>query len=271
MVNCFKQYQVDKTDSSYKPYDIYGFEKILDAEWPTAVEGDKYDEDYSISTAEKWVNDALPYRKESQSYKGRWNKDMAVYNPSVPFYDMASRLDELLNQAWFTKKSYGMIKINNDFLFENQFQRTVHKPFVKQETDKHVLPFNENNAFPTFENKYGSGNFEDASYRSGPFKKIKFKDQDCSVDADCDSGTCDMADNKCVVESQYFTLLDEPIDLTNKTEVDEKCNPLKLFKEMGRRINQTEVYYKGSFSNTKIRHNLWILFRFLIRFSIISF
>ena len=80
-----------------------------------------------------------------------------------------------------------------------------------------------------------------------------------------------MADNKCIVESQYFTLLDEPIDLTNKTEVDEKCNPLKLFKEMGRRINQTEVYYKGSFSNTKIRHNLLILFRFLIRFLIITF
>ena len=34
-------------------------------------------------------------------------------------------------------------------LFENQIKRTVHKPFVKQETDKHVLPFNEN---PLFEN-----------------------------------------------------------------------------------------------------------------------
>ena len=76
----------------------------MDEDWPTAVDdGDKYNESYSISTAEQWVNDALPYRTESQSYKGRWNKDMATYNPSVPFYDMASRLDELLNQAWFTK------------------------------------------------------------------------------------------------------------------------------------------------------------------------
>ena len=113
-VDCFKQYQVDKTDADYKPYDIYGFEKVLDEEWPTAVDdGAQNDDSYSISTAEKWVNDALPYRQESQSYKGRWNKDMAVYNPSVPFYDMASRLDELLNQAWFTKQILG--GINDDF------------------------------------------------------------------------------------------------------------------------------------------------------------
>ena len=50
------------------------------------------------------------------------------------------------------------------------------------------------------------------------------------------------------------TLLDQSIDLTNKAEVDEKCNPVKLFKEMGRRINQTEVYNKGLFSNTNIPH-----------------
>ena len=50
------------------------------------------------------------------------------------------------------------------------------------------------------------------------------------------------------MESQYFTLLDEPIDLTNKAEVDEKCDPVKLFEEIGRRINQTEVFYKGLFS-----------------------
>ena len=54
------------------------------------------------------------------------------------------------------------------------------------------------------------------------------------------------------MESQYFTLLDEPIDLTNKAEVDEKCDPVKLFEEIGRRINQTEVFYKGLFSNTNI-------------------
>ena len=101
----FRQYEVNKTDSSYKPYDVYGFEKVLDDQWPTAVtDGDENNGAYSISTAEKWVNDALPYRTESKSYKGRWNKDMAVYNPSVPFYDMASRLDELLNQAWFSKR-----------------------------------------------------------------------------------------------------------------------------------------------------------------------
>ena len=76
---------------------MYGFESAIAEEWPVAS-ADKY----NISIAEKWVNDALPYRDESESYKGRWNKDMAVYNPSVPFYDMASRLDELLNQAWFS-------------------------------------------------------------------------------------------------------------------------------------------------------------------------
>ena len=54
------------------------------------------------------------------------------------------------------------------------------------------------------------------------------------------------------MESQYFTLLDEPIDLTNKAEVDEKCDPVKIFEEIGRRINQTEVYYKGLFSNINI-------------------
>ena len=79
---------------------------------------------------------------------------MALYNPSVPFYDMASRLDELLNR------------------------RDVHPSFVKQETDKHVLPYNSNNAFPLFENKYGPGDFETASYRSGPFEMIKYLDQD---------------------------------------------------------------------------------------------
>ena len=56
------------------------------------------------------------------------------------------------------------------------------------------------------------------------------------------------------MESQYFQLLDEPIDLTNKAEVDEKCNPEKLFKEMGRRINQTQVYYKGLFSNRSVTY-----------------
>ena len=114
MMNCFHQYEVNKTDDNYKPYDIYGFEKILDEEWPTAViDGDDNNGDYSISTAEKWVNDALPYRTESKSYKGRWNKDMAVYNPSVPFYDMASRLDELLNQAWFSKHPRDQSVISN--------------------------------------------------------------------------------------------------------------------------------------------------------------
>ena len=146
-------------------------------------------------------------------------------------------------------------------LFEYQIKRTVHKPFVKQETDKHVLPFNENNAFPLFENKYGGGDFASAPYRSGPFKKIKFKDQDCTVDADC-SGTCDTNDNKCVVESQYFTLLDEPIDLTNKAEVDEKCDPVKLFEEIGRRINQTEVFYKGLFSKELEKNDKKLSFHF---------
>lgn len=89
---------MDTENDTYKPYDVYGFENVLADEWETAG---NMTNGYDISEAEQWVNDALPYRTESQSYKGRWNKDMAVYNPSVPFYDMASRLDELLNQAWF--------------------------------------------------------------------------------------------------------------------------------------------------------------------------
>lgn len=100
-----------------------------------------------------------------------------------------------------------------------------------------------------FENKYGSGDFSSASYRSGPFKKIKFKDQAaCSIDSDCSgSETCD-TDGKCalIVESEYFTLLETPIDLTNKTEVDDRCDPEELFNEMNDRINRAQVYYKGS-------------------------
>ena len=115
---------------------------------------------------------------------------------------------------------------------------------MKQETDKHVLPFNENNAFPLFENKYGSGSFSSASYRSGPFQKIKLKDA-CTTDDDCPGdGTCNGGGN-CIIQSEYFTLLDSPIDLTNKTEVDDKCKPEVLFKEMNDRINNAEVYYKG--------------------------
>ena len=83
---------------------MYGFESVIDKPWPNA--SDANSDEYNISIAEKWVNDALPYRDESESYKGRWNKDMAVYNPSVPFYDMASRLDELLNQVWFSIDMY---------------------------------------------------------------------------------------------------------------------------------------------------------------------
>ena len=116
---------------------------------------------------------------------------------------------------------------------------------MKQETDKHVLPFNENNAFPLFENKYGSGSFSSASYRSGPFKKIKIKGTDCTVNADCPNDfTCNGFGN-CIIESEYFTLLESPIDLTDKAEVDQRCNPETLFKEMNDRINNAEVYYKG--------------------------
>ena len=49
----------------------------------------------------------------------------------------------------------------------------MHPPFYRQETDKHVLAYNKYNSFPLFENRYGDGNYESASYRSGPFEKYK--------------------------------------------------------------------------------------------------
>ena len=197
------------------PYDVYGYNKIIADKWNVfdldngenmVNESDPladFKRIYDISKADALVNDAIEYRNEPISYKGRWNKDMAVYNPSIPFFDMASRLDEFHNQ------------------------KELHPPFYRQETDKHVLAYNKYNSFPLFENRYGDGSYDSASYRSGPFEKYK----DARVPG-------------VEVTNEYIHLLSEPIDLTNKTEVDLKCKPNQVLQDMQNTINNISVYYK---------------------------
>ena len=153
-------------------YDVYGFDKVLADKW-TVFNNTADDTDFDFDKAEELIRRTLSYRDEPKSYKGRWNKDMAYYNPSVPFYDMASRLDEL------------------------HTKRNVHPHFVDQDTDKQILAYNKHNAFPTFQNKYGSG---ETHYRSGPFPKIRDRF------------------NSNEQTNGFFHLLETPIALTNKSE-----------------------------------------------------